>query len=390
MSSQPAGNIDVGAVFGRVLSTYRKAWRVLLLGALIVFAPIALLVGLIVASGSGAALFLVFAATIVGTFWYQGMVVETVRDVQDGAVDNSVGQLFGSVTPVLGTLIGVGFLAALGIVGGLILLIIPGLILLTIWAVVAPVVVIERKGAFESFGRSRELVRGNGWQVFGVLVALFALNIVLSIVAGIIGAAGDGAAVIAQLAQYMAFAPVSALAAAIIYFALREAHGDAVLAQPTGVLSGGFVPPVPPVPETPEAPAAAATRETPETTAPAAAPETPAPAPPPAEGSPVADAPDPAAVAPADSHIAVEPAPAGSHIPVDAEPARQPDPPLVQPVPGAPNENAPAEGAFGAPEPSGDPFGMPQTGEDPPAPPSAPRDPGQSVAPPGWNPPAGS
>ena len=61
----------------------------------------------------------------------------------------------------------------LGILVGFILLIVPGLFLLTIWAVVAPVTVLERPGIFAAFGRSRELVRGHGWTVFGALVLVF-------------------------------------------------------------------------------------------------------------------------------------------------------------------------------------------------------------------------
>ena len=53
------------------------------------------------------------------------------------------------------------------------LLIIPGLILLTIWAVFAPAIVIERIRVIDAFGRSRELVRGNGWPVFGVIIVAF-------------------------------------------------------------------------------------------------------------------------------------------------------------------------------------------------------------------------
>ena len=384
MSSQPAGNINIGAVFERVLSTYAQTWRALLLGALIIFAPIALLFGLIIASDSAGVAFIVFAAVIIGTFWYQGMVVETVRDVQDGTLDSSVGQLFRSVTPVLGTLIAAGFLAGLGLVVGFLLLVIPGLILLTIWAVLAPVIVIERTGVFESFGRSRELVRGNGWQVFGVLVALFAFNIALSIVVAIIGSAGDAAAAIAQLAQYLVFAPVSALAASILYFALREAHGDAALAQPTGVLTGGFTPPVPP----PAAPAG----ETPPSEAPAgsgafAAPAAPEPAAPsePVAGEPAAPSPpapeSPAADQPAEPAIADEPdepasfEPAEPAIADEPEPERMPDPHI-----GQPDANTEAENAFGDGERAADdPFGQP-----------APRNPGESIPPPGWKPPPGS
>ena len=56
---------------------------------------------------------------------------------------------------------------------GFILIIVPGLILITIWSVAAPVVVLENPGVFAALRRSRELVRGNGWQVFGVILVLY-------------------------------------------------------------------------------------------------------------------------------------------------------------------------------------------------------------------------
>ena len=57
------------------------------------------------------------------------------------------------------------------------LLIVPGLFLLTIWAVTAPAIVVERRGAIEAFGRSHELVRGEGWTVFGAIVVAFLILI---------------------------------------------------------------------------------------------------------------------------------------------------------------------------------------------------------------------
>jgi hypothetical protein len=74
----------------------------------------------------------VIAATL-----YQGMVVSLVRDVQDGRRDSSVGQLIEETWPVAAPLIGAGILAGIGIAIGLIILIVPGLILLTISALAA-------------------------------------------------------------------------------------------------------------------------------------------------------------------------------------------------------------------------------------------------------------
>ena len=117
------------------------------------------------------------------------MVVGLVSDVQDGRRDSSVEDLVRSTGPVILPLIGAGMLAGLGIGVGFLLFIVPGLILLTIWSVIAPVIVVERSGAIDAFGRSRALVRGNGWQVFGVIVVVF---IIVAVVQGILGAIGSG------------------------------------------------------------------------------------------------------------------------------------------------------------------------------------------------------
>ena len=228
MTTQPAdgGRIEIGTILNRVIETYSATAGVLLPGALIVFLPIALLAAIF--AGSGAA-FIVVLLSLVASVWYAGMVARTVQDVQDGRVDASISELFASVTPVLGQLIVLGILASLGIGVGLVLFIVPGLILLTIWSVAAPVVVIESADALQALGRSRALVRGNGWTVFGLIVVIFAGLMVLSIVFGSIGAISDSFLLtfLVQLALNVAIAPVYALAAAVLYFALLAAHGEA-------------------------------------------------------------------------------------------------------------------------------------------------------------------
>ena len=72
-------------------------------------------------------------------------------------------------------MIAAGILAAIGIGIGFILLIVPGLYLLTIWSMLVPVIVIEGRSAGEAFTRSREVVRGNGWSVFGLILITFLL-----------------------------------------------------------------------------------------------------------------------------------------------------------------------------------------------------------------------
>jgi hypothetical protein len=208
--------IRPGAIIGRVFEIYREQAGTLLPAALLVYA-VQLLAALLVPS------FFVLAAIVgivVGVF-YQGMVVRLVADVQDGRRDYSIGELFRSVGPVVLPLIGLAIVAGIGIAIGFVLLIIPGLILLTWWSVAAPVMVIERAGVFGSLGRSRGLVRGNGWNVFGTILLVLLIDIAVNLVAAIIGAAfGDtGRGVVDWIAATLT-APIVALTSSVLYFAL--------------------------------------------------------------------------------------------------------------------------------------------------------------------------
>jgi len=110
---------------------------------------------------------------VVGYFWVQAALVELVRDVRDGRADRTISETYRAVQHRLPAVISAGVLAAIAIGIGFLLLIVPGLFLLTIWSLLVPVIVIEGLTAGESFTRSREIVRGNGWSVFGLIVVTF-------------------------------------------------------------------------------------------------------------------------------------------------------------------------------------------------------------------------
>jgi hypothetical protein len=213
--------LQAGAVIRRVLQIYVDQAPVLMPAAAVVFVFTGLLRGVLVASSAGLSLLSLLISLVAGML-FTGMVVELVADVQDGRRDATSGQLLRAVTPVLGQLIAVGIVAGIGVVIGLILLIIPGLVLLTVWSVAAPVVVLERPAGLQALGRSRELVRGNGWPVFGVILAL---DILVAIFAGALDlgayAAGTGAGIVVTVIVGVLTAPLSALAAAVLYFELR-------------------------------------------------------------------------------------------------------------------------------------------------------------------------
>lgn len=216
--------ISPGDVISRAAQIYRSQFGILIAAALIVFLISAVATGLL----PGVLAIIAAIIGIVAAIFYQGMVVQLVRDVQDGRRDYSLGELFASVKPVAWPLFLVSLLAGIGIAIGFVLLIIPGLILLTIWSVVGPATVIEKPGVIAAFGRSRELVRHNGWQVFGVIVLVYLIVIAFSIVGGIIASPlGEvGEAIVSWIVTSLT-APFAALSAAVLYYRLRDVKGEA-------------------------------------------------------------------------------------------------------------------------------------------------------------------
>jgi hypothetical protein len=221
--------VTVGGILGQAWGLYTKFFTRFFVIAIVVYLIVNLLnalVGTLFGHGAGIAVLLALITTVVslvGTFWLQGALVYAVDDVRDGRVDTTVGQVFERVRPYLGTLIVAGILAGLGIALGLVLLIVPGLILLTWWSLIVPVIVLEGKAVGESFSRSRELVRGHGWTVFGVVI-------ITAILSGI--ASGIIQAIFSFLGPFLRYwiggaiasaivGPFLAVALTLMYFELR-------------------------------------------------------------------------------------------------------------------------------------------------------------------------
>ncbi len=78
------------------------------------------------------------------------------------------------------SLLGLGIVAAIAIGLGFLLLVVPGLILYSGWFVVVPVLIMERKGVFDSLSRSWELTSGYKWQIFAVIVIAFVIQMLIA------------------------------------------------------------------------------------------------------------------------------------------------------------------------------------------------------------------
>ena len=175
----------LSGVLGEAWQLYRRFAAHLLAIAFVIYLVAAVIVALLSLAGVIGS-FLALIVELFATFLLQATLIKAVQDIRDGRVDLNLGETVSAATPYIWSVAGASILAGLAITVGLFLLIVPGLWLITIWAVIIPAIVIERVGAIDSFGRSRRLVKGHGWHVFGTLVLVFIIQLVVSIVLSLI------------------------------------------------------------------------------------------------------------------------------------------------------------------------------------------------------------
>lgn len=71
----------------------------------------------------------------------------------------------------------------LGVAIGWMLLVVPGIMLITMWSVALPAVIADNTGISGAFGRSRALTKGLRWQVFGTLLIFLIVFVIVSFAA---------------------------------------------------------------------------------------------------------------------------------------------------------------------------------------------------------------
>jgi hypothetical protein len=79
---------------------------------------------------------------------------------------------------------GIGLIAGIGTVLGLVLLVVPGLILATAWSVAGPARVIEGPGVSKALQRSWDLTRGNRLRVFALFLLVWGAVLLVAVAAG--------------------------------------------------------------------------------------------------------------------------------------------------------------------------------------------------------------
>jgi hypothetical protein len=229
-------------VLAQIWGLIRLRWPILVAAGVVIFIPVGLLEALddslqesvteaevdaIALIEVVSAAFVLGAGALLGDVLYAGIVAAVVVAEREGA-DRRLRDVLGHL-PVL-RLVGADLLLGLVVVIGLVLLVVPAFVWLTWFALIAPVIEVERPSVRAAFRRSRELVRGHFWLVFCLVIPIVLGSEILStfILSGAIWAIGDGffGDWVGGVLSNVLTAPLFALAVVVLYFELRES-GDA-------------------------------------------------------------------------------------------------------------------------------------------------------------------
>jgi hypothetical protein len=170
--------------------------------------------------------------TLMGTSLLQGALVEVVRGLhEDGDDDPSALEALGRAGTKVGRLVGVALIQSIGIGLGLLLFVVPGLLALTRWAVAVPVAMLEDRKTDDAIRRSKQILTGNGWNVFKVIFFSGLLAVVVTIPFSLVAARAGGLVGwwIASTLASMLVAPFAAHALTVVYFALVQPERPVVL-----------------------------------------------------------------------------------------------------------------------------------------------------------------
>jgi hypothetical protein len=218
----------LSGVLGEAWALYRRFAAHFLAISFVIYLITAIVVALLALAGRvGVAIGGI--ADFVGYCLVVAALVKAVQDVRDGRIDLNLGETVSAALPYLLAVAVAGVLAYIGIVIGLILIIVPGLILITFWSLIVPIIVIGGEGIFGSFGKSWRTVRGYAWHVFGTFVLVFLLYVAFRIVLWLILFAltqwiRDS---VSSVVAGTLFTPFIAAVVTLIYYRLTAAHGEA-------------------------------------------------------------------------------------------------------------------------------------------------------------------
>lgn len=229
----------LSGVLSEAWALYKRHFAHFILISFVIYVVVAAITALLSWAGGTIGAFVGLIFSLFGMFLLQAALVKAVQDVRDGRADLDLGQTLSAALPFVGAVALASILASIGIAIGFVLIIVPGLILLTFWSLIVPWIVIGGSPAMQSFGRSWRTVRGYAWSVFGTYVVVFLILIAAEILLSFILLAlpYGWRSFISDVVSGTLVAPFIAAVVTLVYYRLTAAHGQQ--SEP-GQAAGGF------------------------------------------------------------------------------------------------------------------------------------------------------
>ncbi|HEY6637461.1 MAG TPA: hypothetical protein VIZ61_07235 [Solirubrobacterales bacterium] len=237
MTAAKEGRLSARSIFSEMWLVYRRHWRFLVPAAVVILIPQAVTDGilegfhvehirsLVDVATLGVAV-LTAAVNLMGQVVYSGLTAAAVVDWRAGRPLPPTAVLIRTMP--IGRLIVLDIVVTLAVAVGFVLLIIPGLIVLTYLAPSAPVLKLEHLTVRQAIRRSVQLVRGRARQVFVIGVGVVLLTeLAVQLVALPFNDASVGVLAGVNLIAEGIFQPIEGLALALIAIHLLELHGEA-------------------------------------------------------------------------------------------------------------------------------------------------------------------
>ena len=225
------GDFRVGSVISRSISLLSRHVPAFLIVALIAYSPVLLTAKTQtteptdLAQAWGAlvgALLVLIPLIVLSTFGEAVIMHAAFQDMRRRPVRlaESLNVALRRFLPI----VGFAFVATFLIQLGLMLLIIPGLILYTIWFVGLPACMIERLGPWTSLRRSGQLTKGHRWKLFGLAFLIIIPSLGSLLIQSVLAAvAGPIVALIGRLIWKAIWAAFASVVIVVTYHDLRVA-----------------------------------------------------------------------------------------------------------------------------------------------------------------------
>ncbi len=221
---------DLGQIFDGALNVYRRHFVTIVAALALIVVPLSLVraalgagtaddIVALVLAGVNACLSATIAALVVG-------------DVAEGT-PVTVGSVWRRLPRIVLPLFATSVIVALVVGLGFALLIVPGILFWVWFAFYAPIVALENRRYGDAMTRSRQLVSGSWWRVFGILALagflVLAAQLAVSLGVNALTSHNIYAEIAVAAAADLVVAPVYWLIVAMLYFDMRARRDGADL-----------------------------------------------------------------------------------------------------------------------------------------------------------------